>query len=43
MFAEFEMANVGIEESREMYGLCIIATWMVAIAVAAWRRGRAYD
>lgn len=38
MFAEFEMANTGIEESREMYGLAIIALWMTAVAVAAWRR-----
>ena len=38
MFAEFEMANVGIEESREFYGLCFIALWMAAVAIAAWRR-----
>ena len=38
MFAEFEMANVGVEESREMYGLAIIALWMIAVAIAAWRR-----
>jgi hypothetical protein len=38
MFAEFEMANTGIEESREMYGLVFIALWMVAVAIAAWRR-----
>ena len=38
MFAEFEMANAGIEESREMYGLLIVALWMAAVAVAAWRR-----
>ena len=40
MFAEFEMANLGIEESREMYGLLIVAAWMTAVAVAAWRRSR---
>ena len=40
MFAEFEMANIGIEESREMYGLLIIAAWMTAVAIAAWRRAR---
>ena len=38
MFAEFEMANTGIEESREMYGLVFIALWMIAIAIAASRR-----
>jgi len=38
MFAEFEMANTAIEESREMYGLALIAIWMVAVAAAAWRR-----
>jgi hypothetical protein len=38
MFAEFEMANAGIEESREMYGLLIITLWMTAVAIAAWRR-----
>lgn len=34
MFGAFEMKNVGIEESREMYGLLLIAGWM---AVLAWR------
>lgn len=38
MFAEFEMRNVGVEESREMYGLLIVALWMAAVALAAWRR-----
>lgn len=38
MFAEFEMRNVGIEESREMYGLLLVAIWMAAVALAAWRR-----
>ncbi len=38
MFVEFEMANVAVEESREMYGLLLIALWMIAVAVAA--RGR---
>ena len=38
MFAEFEMANAGVEESREMYGLVLIALWMIAVATAAWRR-----
>ncbi len=34
MFAEFEMKDVGVEESREMYGLLIVAAWM---SVLAWR------
>lgn len=38
MFAEFEMADIGVEESREMYGLVLIALWMIAVASAAWRR-----
>lgn len=37
MFGAFEMENVGIEESREMYGLLIIAIWM---GVLALRMGR---
>jgi len=39
MFAEFEMKNLGVEESREMYGLLIVAAWMAVVALAAWRRG----
>lgn len=35
MFGAFEMRNVGIEESREMYGLLIIAAWMAALALRA--------
>jgi hypothetical protein len=38
MFGAFEMKNVGIEESREMYGLLIIAAWMAVLAVRARRR-----
>ena len=38
MFGAFEMRSVGIEESREMYGLLIIAAWMAVLAVRA-RRG----
>lgn len=40
MFGAFEMKNTGIEESREMYGLMLIAVWMAAVSVAAWRRGK---
>ena len=28
MFAEFEMKDIGVEESREMYGLILIGGWM---------------
>jgi hypothetical protein len=42
MFGAFEMRNVGIEESREMYGLLIIATWMAVLALRA-RRGSARE
>jgi hypothetical protein len=34
------MRTVGIEESREMYGLLIIAAWMAVLALHA-RRGPA--
>jgi Transmembrane family 220, helix len=37
MFGAFEMQSVGIEESREMYGLLIIAVWMAVLAWRAWR------
>lgn len=39
MFAEFEMRDLGVEESREMYGLVIVAVWMAALALAARKRG----
>lgn len=39
MFAAFEMHNAGIEESREMYGLVIVAAWMAVLA-AVGRQGR---
>ena len=35
MFGAFEMKSVAIEESREMYGLALIAAWMVVLAVRA--------
>lgn len=31
----FEMRNVGVEESREMYGLLISAAWMAVLALRA--------
>jgi Transmembrane family 220, helix len=38
MFSAWEMHNAGIEESREMYGLLIVAAWMAVLALRA-RRG----
>ena len=38
MFAEFEMKNAGVEESREMYGLLIVAVWMGLVALATGLR-----
>ena len=43
MFSAWEMKDVGVEESREMYGLYIIAVWMFVVAVRDWRRKREYD
>jgi len=34
MFGAFEMKSMAIEESREMYGLLIIAAWMAVLTVA---------
>lgn len=33
MFAEWEMKNAQVRETREMFGLLIIATWMIAMLV----------
>jgi hypothetical protein len=35
MFAEWEMKNQEVVQTREMFGLGIIATWMVILAVVA--------
>ena len=40
MFGAFEMKSTGIEESREMYGLLLVALWMAAVALAGRRRGK---
>ena len=40
LFAEWEMRELRIEEAREMYGLTIVAVWMLVIAGAAWARAR---
>jgi hypothetical protein len=37
MFGAFEMKDEGIEVSREMYGLVLVATWM---AILTWRAVR---
>jgi hypothetical protein len=39
MFGAFEMESVAIEESREMYGLLLIAGWMALLTLRP-RRGR---
>lgn len=41
MFDAWEMKDLGIEESREMYGLLIIAGWMTVLAIRSWRARRA--
>ena len=41
MFEEFEMKDLAVEESREMYGLLIVTVWMLAISYASARRRRA--
>ncbi|MEX0891338.1 MAG: transmembrane 220 family protein [Gemmatimonadota bacterium] len=38
MFGAFEMKSMAIEESREMYGLLIIAVWMAVLAATGVRR-----
>jgi hypothetical protein len=38
MFAEWEMKNQQIVEEREMFGLLIIAAWMIVLAVSARRK-----
>ena len=38
LFAEWEMRDVRVEEAREMYGLAIVAAWMIVIAIVRWTR-----
>lgn len=41
MFAEWEMRDIRVEEAREMYGLMIVAAWMIVIvSVGRWRARR---
>jgi len=37
MFSAWEMKDSGIEESREMYGLLLVAFWMAVVALRAKR------
>jgi hypothetical protein len=38
MFSQWEMKNEQIVEEREMFGLLIVAAWMIVLAIAARRR-----
>jgi hypothetical protein len=40
MFGAWEMKDTGVEESREMYGLLIVAGWMVVLTIANRRSGK---
>lgn len=37
LFAEWEMRDLRIEEAREMYGLMIVAVWMIVLVGVRWR------
>ena len=36
MFQEFEMKDIGVEESREMYGLLFVGGWMAVLGHRAF-------
>jgi len=38
MFAEFEMQDEAVEVAREMFGLLIVAAWMLVLVIAGARR-----
>jgi len=38
LVAAWEMKDTRVEEGREMYGLLVIAAWMIVLAAAALRR-----
>ena len=40
LFAEWEMRDLRVEEAREMYGLTIVAVWMIVIVSVGWRRAK---
>jgi hypothetical protein len=42
MFDAWEMSGSGVEESREMYGLAIVAAWMAVLVVLGFRRVRSH-
>jgi hypothetical protein len=42
MFEEFEMKSVAVEESREMYGLVLVAFWMAVLGHRAFWRVKGY-
>jgi hypothetical protein len=41
MFASWEMKNELVEENREMFGLAIVAAWMIVLVIARRRAGPA--
>jgi hypothetical protein len=41
LFARWEMKDAAVEESREFWGLVVVAGWMAALAVRNSRRGAA--
>lgn len=40
MFAEWEMKNQQIVEEREMFGLLIVAGWMIVLALVSRKAGK---
>jgi O-antigen ligase len=40
MFGAWEMENAGVERSREIYGLLIVAAWMAILAIRGLLRTR---
>ena len=40
MFEEFEMKDIGVEQSREMYGLLMTAAWMAILGHRSFRGRR---
>jgi hypothetical protein len=40
LFAQWEMRDTQVEETREVGGLWIIAGWMLPVTLVAWRRSR---
>lgn len=39
MFEDFEMMDIGVEESREMYGLLMIGFWMATLGHRNYDKG----